>query len=352
MKILILALSGIGDALMFTPAIKLMRKHLPDAEINSLVMLNGVKNIFERNENINKVIFFDFMKEGFVKSLTFLNSIRGKYDVTINVYPSNRKEYNVINFLLGASKRGAIEYLRMDKSNLGFLNNIRIKENESLHNVEENILLVEKIFNTKFGELPPLNFPLGETDEKVADAFFTKHNLANQKLIIGFHPGCALLKNHIKRRWKPEKFAELGKRLIEKKKGKILIFGGPDEEELKQLIQKQISSNDALCVNTKNLAQTAAIINRCNLFITNDSSLMHVASAMKRKVIAIVGPTNTNYIHPWKTEYKIASLNLDCSPCFFYSPKPLQCSRDDLQFKCIKELTVDSVYNLATEFID
>ncbi len=90
---------------------------------------------------------------------------------------------------------------------------------------------------------------------------------------------------------------------------------------------------------------------RCNLFITNDSSLMHIAAALKLNIVVIIGPTNKNYIYPWQTNYKIASLDLDCSPCFYYSPKPLTCSRSDLKFKCIKDLSVDLVYEKAKEFL-
>jgi len=90
---------------------------------------------------------------------------------------------------------------------------------------------------------------------------------------------------------------------------------------------------------------------RCNLFVTNDSSQMHIAAAMQLKVVAIIGPTNQNYIYPWQTEHKIISLNLDCSPCFFYSPKPLVCTRDDLKFKCIKELTVEMVFTALEQIL-
>jgi ADP-heptose:LPS heptosyltransferase len=99
MKILILALSGIGDALMFTPALRLMRKALPDAQIDALVMFGGVKDIYERNPDLNSVIFFEFMKRGVPQSIKFLSALRNKYDASINVYPANRKEYNMINYL-------------------------------------------------------------------------------------------------------------------------------------------------------------------------------------------------------------------------------------------------------------
>jgi heptosyltransferase-2 len=100
------------------------------------------------------------------------------------------------------------------------------------------------------------------------------------------------------------------------------------------------------------LAESAAVMKRSNIFVTNDSSLMHIASALGLKVVAIIGPTNRFYIHPWKTEYRIVSLNLACSPCFFYSPKPLKCYRDDVLFKCIKELNVDMVYEAVKEMVN
>ncbi len=59
---------------------------------------------------------------------------------------------------------------------------------------------------------------------------------------------------------------------------------------------------------------------RSNVFITNDSSQTHIAAAVQLKVVAIIGPTNPHYIHPWKTEHKIVTLNLDCAPVSFTHP--------------------------------
>lgn len=344
MKILILALSGIGDALMFTPALKLLRQSLPSAQIDALVMYKGTKEIYETNPNFNKVIYFDFLKEGALNSLKFVFSLIKKYDATINVYPSNRKEYNIINFLLGAKKRVGVEYLRMNNSNFGWFNNVTVLENNKTHNVQSNIMLIEKLLNKKFDEEPAMEIHLSDEHKKFADHYLEINNINQNDFVVGFHPGCATLKNHIKRRWEPEKFAELGKRLIKEKNAKLFLFGGPEEEELKSSINKMIDSENSIVIKTEKFLQSIAIMKRCNFFVTNDSAIMHVASALGLKVIAIIGPTNQHYIHPWKTEHKIVSLNLECSPCFFYTPKPLTCSRTDVQFKCIKELDVDMVY--------
>jgi len=352
MKILILALSGIGDALMFTPALSLLRKSLPGAQIDALVMFRGVKDMYERNTDINNVYYFDFLKGGMLPSFNYILKLRNKYDSSINVYPSNRKEYNLINFLLGANKRAGVDYIRMNLSELGFLNNVRVKEDDSVHNVRTNIKLVEELLNKKFTEEPDLKFSISKEDELFAAEYLKKINILEKDIVVGFHPGSATLKNHIYRRWEPEKFAALGRKLIEDSNAKILIFGGPEEEQLKQEIVKSINSENAISAEAENLPQSAAIIRRCNVFVSNDSSLMHVASAMKRKVVAVIGPTNTSYIHPWNTEYKIVSLNLECAPCFFYSPRPLICKRTDVKFKCIKELTVDMVYSAVKLFLN
>lgn len=352
MKILVIALSGIGDALMFTPALKLLKKSSPDSSIDALVMFGAVKEIYDKNPLLDSVIHFNFLKENIFTSLKFALGLRKKYDAIINVYPSNRKEYNLISFLIGAKKRAAVEYLSDNKMNLGCLNNFTVREDDSVHNVQTNIKLIEKLLNKNFDDEPPMEIYLSNEEEEFAENYLNELNFNKSDLVIGFHPGCATLKNHIKRRWEAEKFAALAGKLITKKYAKIFLFGGPEEEELKSLINSMIDSENSLIIKTETFLQSIAVMKRCNLFITNDSALMHVASALKLKVVAIIGPTNTNYIHPWKTEYRIASLNLECSPCFFYSPKPLSCSRTDIKFKCIKELEVDLVYAKAEELLE
>ncbi|MCU7526099.1 MAG: glycosyltransferase family 9 protein [Ignavibacteria bacterium] len=352
MKILIFALSGIGDALMFTPSIKFLREAYPDAQIDALVMFSGVRDIYKRNKYLNNVHYFDFLKEGAVKSFFYLLKFRGKYDVSINVYPSNRKEYNLFSFFVGAKKRAAVDYLRKNRENLASLNNVKVQEDDCLHNVEENIRLCEKLTGKKCSEIPPLEFFLEQEDTDFAEDYLRRLDIKDSDLVIGFHPGSATLKNHINRRWEPEKFSLLGRRLIDEMGAKVMLFGGPEEKELRDKVVSGIGSSNAIAVEAKSLAASAAVMKRCNLFVSNDSSLMHVASALRLSVIAVIGPTNPAYIYPWKTDHKIVSLNLPCAPCFYYSPKPLICYRTDVQFKCVREIGVDMVMQAVGEMMD
>ena len=351
MRILVIALSGIGDALMFTPSLLKLKEDFPQSEIDALVMFGGVKDIYKTLPQINNIHHFNFLKKSKIEALKFVLSLRGKYDISINVYPSNRKEYNLINLLIGAPKRSAVQYLRKDIINLGFLNNSRIRENDNLHNVEENILMCEKLSGKRSDIIYPLQLKHPESSKIFSDKFLLSNNISDDDLVIGFHPGCSSLKNHDKRRWSTENFAELADLLIKNYNAKILIFGGAEEIHLKQDIINKAGSKYILSVETNSLEDTAAVMKRSNLFITNDSSLMHVASALQLNVIALIGPTNPSYISPWQTKHSIVSLNLECAPCFYYSPKPLSCSRTDLQFKCIVELPAQFVYDEAAKYL-
>ena len=140
MKILILSLAGIGDSLMFTPALSILKKNMPDAEIHILSMLSGTSEIYKFNKDVDKNIYFNFLKEGVIKSLIFLYKLsKEKYDISINVYPMNRYEYNIVSSLTGAKIRLGHLYNHQNIKNLNFLHTKKIKEDDNLHNVVENV---------------------------------------------------------------------------------------------------------------------------------------------------------------------------------------------------------------------
>ncbi len=121
MRILVNALSGIGDAVMFSPALAVLKKHLPGAQIDMLVMFEQVGEIYKLNENTAEIYFIDFLHQSKFKSLREIRNIRkNRYDISINVYPSNRKEYNLLNYMLGAKKRIGTKYNNVSKRKLGF----------------------------------------------------------------------------------------------------------------------------------------------------------------------------------------------------------------------------------------
>jgi len=94
MKLLVNALSGIGDALMFSPALKALKCNLSDLQIDFLVMYKSVGELYENNPYISNIYFIDLLNQPKLKSLKEISDLRkNKYDYSINIYPSNRYEY-------------------------------------------------------------------------------------------------------------------------------------------------------------------------------------------------------------------------------------------------------------------
>lgn len=348
-KILLIALPGIGDALLATPMIELLRKAKPEAEIHALVMFSATKEMFEHDPYIDFVHFHDFLHNTKSSALAFLLSVRGlNFDISISTYPQNRREYNLIALFLGAKKRYGITYRRRSKRNLNWLNTKAVLEDDRLHCVEENVRLLSLLgaeYPLHEESLPALRMNLSEVHAEFADHWYTASGIdPHQELTIGFHAGTARFKNQINRRWPPEKFAELARILHDELGARVLLLGGPDDVDANTEILRR-AGDHVTEVKTKSIMDSVAVMRKLTMFVTNDSSLMHIAGALQLPTVAIFGPTNETYVHPWKTRYEIVHTGIECRPCFVYSPKPLTCYRLDPaeHFLCVRGIDVPQV---------
>ena len=340
-NILIVSFSGIGDAVMFSPALHLLKTSFPEAHIDLLCMFKGVEEIYQRNKEIQTIYRRDFLHLPLLSSLRFVLSLRKRYDVSISVYPANRWEYNVINFLIGAKLRLGHEYNHCNFASLYFLNNKRVKENDALHNVIENIELVKLLPTFPAEEISPLSIQCTQEDRASAQEWLQRNGISESPLLVGFHAGSAEFKNQLRRRWAPEKYSALGLWLKEKYGAAILLFGGPDELELNRKINAGMNGNGHI-VQTSFMT-TAALIGRCRFFLCNDTGLMHVAAGLQVPIVAIFAFTNPAYVYPWKTRYTIIRHEMECSPCFYYSPRYANCRWKEDQFRCITHIEVEEV---------
>lgn len=342
MKILINALSGIGDAIMFSPALALLKKHLPGSQIDMMVMFKQVEELFRDNPAVNNIYYFDFMHQP--KMQSFKDALRlrkNKYDASINVYPSNRKEYNGIQFIIGAKKRIANRYNHFSFRNFDFLNNCLSDEVKDRHNVLQNFDLVKFLVpEAKEEELGGFDISLSDDEKVFADKYFGENNL-NGLPVFGFHAGSAVLKGHINKRWSADKYIHLAKELNKKYGAKILLFG--TEKDVNDKIAAACGEI-TLIPKVKGIMQSLALMAKCSLMVTNDAALMHLAAGLKIPTVAIFAYTNYKELFPWKNDHIIVRKELECSPCFFNSPRPVQCiyTGED-EFKCIKTISVEEV---------
>lgn len=341
-RVLISPLYGLGDVLMTFPAVEILKKNKPDWHITYVTFSKTVQSILSLNPYIDEVVYLPLTQVSKLKSafLTVKHFFR-KFDITINFFPSNRIDYNIFSFLTASSLRIGHRYQNMDISQLNFLKNLTILENPSLHCVEENINLI-KLIGVGVDNIPSLSIYL---DKSIIEE--TKVYLKDEKrLKIGIHPGSSKFKGHKNRRLPVEKFLNIIKHFPE---ADFYIFGSSEEQEEVYFLVNH--TKNAIPIFDLDIITVASIIGNLDIFISNDSGLMHLASAMKRPVVAIFGPTNPVWVRPWNKPYKIVRLNLECSPCFVYSPKPLECSLET-KFKCLRDIPEDMIVEAIKELLD
>lgn len=344
MNIIILPLYGIGDVLMTTPALEILKEARSDCKITCLCMFKNTYDLLKNNPHIDSLEFFPFLEKNKAEILKFVLALRGRFDCSIGFYPSNRLHYNMIAYLIGSKTRIGHRYLHGDFLGFNFLKNRTIRENVKLHNVEENVKLLE-FFGIQSNNIPSMKIYLTSGEEGKGKELV---RVSGEQKKIGIHAGTSVLKGHSMRRWPKEKFVELINSLRDKY---FFLLGGPDDDEVNRFISDAIKDRERLSVlRGCSIMETVSAIQNLDLFVTNDSGLMHIASAVGTPVVAIFGPTNTDFVRPWRVRHEIARLNLECSPCFFYSPRPLECKINE-KYKCLVKLPVSLVKDLILKML-
>jgi heptosyltransferase-2 len=127
--------------------------------------------------------------------------------------------------------------------------------------------------------------------------------------------------------------------ICQKLSGKIMLLGGKEDATAAEEIEKAVGVNIINACGKYNLNQSASLVQQSAYLITHDTGLMHIASALKKKVISIWGNTVPEFgMYPYLTEFKIIeNKNLSCRPCskIGYSKCPKG------HFKCMSELNLD-----------
>ena len=327
-KIMIRAANWVGDAIMTTPVIRAVRKNYPAAVIIVLAK-PWVIPVYENNPYIDKILLYDNSgrhKKGF-GTLALAKDLRTyRFDLTILM--QNAFEAGLIAFLGGIKER-----IGYNTDGRGFLLNRGIKLNPDLkkgHLIDYYIGILKGAHLEDDGR--NLDLFLCKSDRKFANRFLELKKFDSSQPVIGINPGAT---GGTAKRWFPERYAEVCKNLAQKFKVKIFIFGGPADIELGEYIA---GLSRGCCINIAgktSLGQAFALIEKCSLFITNDSGLMHAAAALNINQLAVIGSTDYIATAPSNKNSIMVRAKVPCSPCL----KDI-CPTNH---KCMDKISVDMV---------
>lgn len=345
-KILFITLSNIGDCILSLPALDELLRAYPQAEITVLCGKRPY-GLFEDNFYLKRCIVYEGNK-GFRHRLKIFLKLRNEvFDLFIDLKNSalplliraKHKTYPWFNAPLDVVHMRQRHLYKVRKFTPHLL-----RDSNSLH-------------KERAGFIPPLEpgrkgLYISDKDRKsIYDILSQEAGLQAEDKFIVIAPGA---RSHLKR-WPDEKFAQLCLRLIEDFKLKIILVGDEDEVEICRAVKSKVQQPIADLSGKTTLKSLAALIEKAELVISNDSAVLHLASYLDRPTLAIFGPTDYKKYGPWSARCEVVFSNLGCSPC-----EAAQCKIEDTLtpplhagagLKCMRGIKVEEVYAAAKRLL-
>ena len=365
-RILVVKMAGIGDLLLATPALRALRETYPRAQIDLLVtpasagILDGW-DVINRSIVLDKYLF-DYPQQ-ILKNPRNLRRLSplwrdlrdGHYDAVLLMHhltlPFGRLKHQLLVRATGAKWR-----VGLDNGHAGFLN-VRVPDNGfgAIHEAEYNLAIAQAVGATT--SETRLTVPLSEEERRQARQLVYGEQGPEDAAhpIIAMHPGSGGYSTA--RRWEPERFAQVADTLFREAGGQLLLLGGPEEASLHEQIAGMLQSGVPVrsLAGKGSIKVTAASLELADLFIGNDSALMHLAVAGDTPTVAIFGLTNHKAWGPFtgndpQRRAIVVRLDLPCMPCFYRGHSlgtPEGCATRD----CLGQLSVDPVATAARRLL-
>jgi len=326
-KILVRMPNWLGDIVMATPVLTLLRQYCPSAHI-TVMCKDSFAPLFSQDDRIDSIMPFTKPKSLFSQEAK-------------EIYAKIKQEAYDLGILLTNSFSSAWYFYKGNvKKRLGYLSfdrwlllNSPIKmtaDLQQVHQVKKYIKLLEKLGIEKAHAYPSLKLD-SEYCKKATEPFLS--HLQEEEYLIGIHPGASYGSAKC---WPPEYFSALCDKLIQSNIGHVIFLGTGEQNDLITEITEKLpkKSYTNLCGET-NISQLVAIINQLNVFVTNDSGPMHVASALHTPLVALFGSTDPSKTGPYNGG-QIIYKAVECSPCFRRT-----CPID---FRCMKQISPHEVF--------
>lgn len=326
-KFLIIRFSSIGDIVLTTPVVRCLKKQVPGAGIHFLTT-DALRSVIEHNPYIDKLHVLAHSRELMMEELK-----TEEYDFIIDLH-HNANTHQLKKTL--QKKSFSFQRLSIEKS---IYSSLKINIMPKGHVVDRYLKTV-----SSFGV---------RNDGAGLDYFISKEEEISKQDIPASHSAgyiaCLISAHHGTKKWPVHKWKELCLKMDHP-----IILAGEKEDAVNG---KEIAAIDDVKIYNAcgkfRLNETADIIRRSKLVITNDSDLMHIAAAFKRPIISLWGNTVPSFgMYPY---YGISSLTdirfqvnkLWCRPCSVngYAKCPLG------HFKCMEHISAEAVLQAAVSLL-
>ena len=287
--------AGIGNALMAEPMLRQLRAGLPTARIVVTAMIPPMAAVFGGIRGVETIVTGRGMKN-LLKSVKTTRSLHpGAYLVP---FPSNRWEYNALAKASGAKQVVMHGYPVGKFSALNILHGNRVPAERGLHDVVQNLRLLEPLgIKPDYADVP--RFAPSPSEHAAAEASLADIGLHDCPFVV-VHAGSAKTILAAAKRWPSKKYAALVQAIAQATGQNVLIVEGPDEAGVAAEIVTHCGNLDRIHTLklTGPLGESAAILSRASFYVGTDSGLAHLAAAVGRRAVTLFAPADPDRVCP------------------------------------------------------
>jgi heptosyltransferase-2 len=334
-KILIIQTAFAGDVILTTPLIRAAQNGFPNAKVHFLA-IPVAANILENNPHLTHIWLYD--KRNADSGLRRFLSLSGKlrrqnFDIMLVPHRSIRSA--LLALLSAASIR-----IGFDTSAGAFLFTQRIKYRQDVHEIERNLSLIKSLGIQTEDRYPEV-FP-DHDDIAVVNKLLTQHTNGGSNL-VAVAPGSVWPT----KRWPKESYSQLCKQFSNQGTS-VFLIGGSDDKILCDDISNKVGSKVFCVAGQLTLRQSAELLKRCSVLVTNDSAPLHMAAAVGIPTVAIFGPTIPGFgFYPYRSNSRVIEKVLSCRPCSIHGSKKCPINTHE----CMTEISASEVMKAAVELM-
>jgi lipopolysaccharide heptosyltransferase II len=315
-KILLITLSNIGDAVLTTPVLDILKRNFGTAVLHLMVSENAA-GVFSKDKRADKIIIYDKHKK-FKEKIALLSSLKKmRYDLVVDL------------------RNTVLPVFLNPKFSTTFFKN-----------APKNILFMKERHLWKIKALgldtegATLSIGYDEADETRIKNLLKNSGIKDKDRFICVSPGA---KSHIKR-WPKEKFLKLSQRLIDELGFNVILIGSGGDIDITKYISSSIKEKIFDFTGLTTVPELSVLFKSASALITNDSAPMHIAASCDTPVIAIFGPTDTRKYGPQSKKSAVIRKPLLCSPC--------EVALCRLNHECMNLIEVDEVFSKAKAILE
>jgi len=362
-RIVIMHFAGIGDTLLMTPALQMLREKYPGSTIDLALTHPRVKTAFSPHPALDHIMTLPQRSKGYLSfdriNKRFSGLIRVLYyfpDTCLQIL-FGCYDIAIVYALSGASLNlsGSLSWLAMIPCRAGlknlYLNRQYDMDYKTIHRMHVYIKILSLLNIEKKGlKGQDYYFPLCMKDMKRAQQ--TVENYADlPKPWLVMHPGGVDLQ--VPRRWPESSFRTVAEWFEANTGGSVFVIGSEDEMSLCRYVADTGRGRIISVAGDMPVRETAGFLKHADLFLSNDTGTMHMAGAVHVPgIFAVFGPTDPSLLIPKDVPVHAFQATLPCVPCAgsVIDGKTRSCIRD-VEGECLKKISPEMVINEMARYV-